>query len=79
MKYDVKLSKEFDRLSTDPERWEFVLNHKDEGIILNLDNDSTFIVIKGLEDWYGDFDEYIGWSDGIFNLLEVIGIEAEGV
>ena len=70
---------EFEKLKTDEEKWIWVINNQENNIIVNLDNDGTFITIKGNDDDYGDFIDYIGWSDGIFSLLKAIGIKCEGV
>jgi hypothetical protein len=58
-----------------------------------LDNDDTQIVLiddydNPNEDENGDYtsgleidslNDFFGWDDGIFTLLEVIGVRAEGV
>ena len=50
-------------------------------LILNLDNDDTFITYKDLdtEDFILQFDEFIGWSDGIQIMLKAFNIKAEPV
>lgn len=78
----VKLSEQF-KNETDIGRWNLVLANKDK-IRLMLDNDLTYAVFDGEKDEYGDtlaldFDTYIGWSDGVFLLLDALGIKAEGV
>lgn len=76
-----KLQKKFNKLK-EVEKWEFVLKYKKE-IRLLLDNDSTtFFFLQQENDneiYYFNFDQYIGWSEGVFDLLEVLGIDAEGV
>ena len=77
----IELWKEFRKLKTDEERWKFIINNQFKGIKINLDNDDTF----GSFEWDDDgdyifqFDDYIGWADGIMTLLDVIGIDAEYV
>ena len=77
----IKIWKEFKKLKTDEERWTFIINNQFKGIKINLDNDDTF----GSFEWDDDgdylfqFDDYIGWSDGILTLLSVVGIDAECV
>lgn len=73
----LNLLDDFKRLKNDKERWEFVIENK-EHIMVNLDNDDTFITIIGyedLEDCYADFDFYIGENDGVANLLDAIGVQ----
>ena len=72
MKTD-ELIKEFKTLKNDKEKWLWVKNHQTDGVIVNCDNDSTFITIG---DEYADFEEYIGWADGIFKLFEAMNINA---
>ena len=71
-----KLIDEFNQLKTDVERWVWVKSHQHTGAVVNLDNDDTFIVIGDL---YATFDSYIGWSDGVQELLKAMGIAAEAV
>lgn len=95
-KYLEKLIDEWNKLRSDIERYNFLLEHK-RVFKLNLDNDDTFATISDetfksigvdiysgeADEWNdklkGDFHDYIGWSDGIFVLLNVIGIIAESV
>ena len=71
-----KLIDEFNQLKTDVERWVWVKSHQHTGVVVSLDNDDTFIVIGDL---YATFDNYIGWSDGVQELLKAMGISAEPV
>lgn len=75
MKTD-ELIKEFKTLEDDEERWSWVKDHQTDGVIVNCDNDSTFITIG---DEYADFEEYVGWTDGIFKLFKAININATSV
>jgi hypothetical protein len=77
-----KLLIEFNSLSCDSEKWEWVIRNQQTGITIMLDNDDTFGVIEnknGEDDYIFQFDEYIGWSDGIFELLTAFGIKHESV
>ena len=71
-----KLIDEFNQLKTDVERWVWVKSHQHTGVVVSLDNDDTFIVIGDLD---ATFDNYIGWSDGVQELLKAMGISAEPV
>ena len=77
----IEIWKEFKKLKTDEERWTFILNNQFKGIKINLDNDDTFGSFKWDDggDYLFQFDDYIGWSDGILTLLSVVGINAECV
>ena len=50
-------------------------------LILNLDNDDTFITHKGIEpeEFLLQFDEFIGDSDGVQILLKAFNIKSESV
>ena len=78
-----KLFKEFESLKNDKERWLWVKDHQKDGIIVNLDNDDTFITIENYApiegEGYSNFEGYIGWSEGIFSLLEAMSIRAESI
>ena len=74
-----ELHNKFKNCSDDTERWKFVLEHKDI-VEIRLDNDETYVIVKGIEnDDIMNFAEFIGWEPGVWNLLEAIGIDAEGV
>lgn len=74
-----ELIKEFKTLKDDEERWLWVKNHQTDGVIVNCDNDSTFITIGDDSDEYADFEEYVGWTDGIFKLFAAMNINATSV
>lgn len=80
-KYKEELHKEFKKLKTDIKRWKWIIDNQDKDIIVQLDNDSTFAVFINDEDgeFVFHFDNYIGWSDGVFELLEAMKIKAESV
>lgn len=79
-----KLAKQVNKLD-DTEKWEWVRDNQDLNITVNLDNDDTYVTFDDFDEEDDDgevvirFDGYLGWSDGIFSLLEVMGIKAEGV
>ena len=73
------LFNKFNSLKSDRERWQWVIDNQNLGIIVNLDNDDTFITVDDVDEGLGRFDDYIGDSDGIFILLEVLKIKAEYV
>lgn len=78
----MKLAKieELRACKTDKERWRWLLDNKDSGLIVMLDNDDTFV--SDPDDEGADvvqFDWYIGWSQGVIDLLDVLGIKAEEV
>ena len=68
--------KKFAKNATDSEKWQWVLENKDNGIIVALDNDETYVIDE-------DGDEVINFTYPIGQrvsiLLEVLGIEAECV
>jgi hypothetical protein len=61
---------------TDAERWKWLQAHQGEGYVVYLDNGDTFMLYQYDEETY-DFDNYIGWSDGVVTLMEVMEIECE--
>lgn len=63
---------------TDKDRWLWVLQNQDKGFTVMLDNDDTFIMSDD-RDTVFTFDNYLGWSEGVFELLAVIGVRCEGV
>lgn len=78
------LNREWQKLSG-KSQWLFALEHKDR-IKVNLDNDDTYITFLNEENFEDSddmniltFDNYIGNSAGVEDLLEAIGIKAEGV
>jgi hypothetical protein len=78
--------KELASLSTDTEKWEWLMYHRAKNFIVNLDNDETFVTIFNCpcDDGCCDncqgaviFDDYIGNSPGIASLLDAVDIRAE--
>lgn len=74
----TELLDEFKQLQTDEEKWRWVIDHQSDDIVVYCDNDATWIIDTDFED-YGDFDNCIGWQDGVFKLLDAVGINAEAV
>lgn len=69
----------FKNLKNDTEKWEFLIKNKTT-LTVQLDNDDTFVIDKNSNnDEYGNFDDYLGWSQGIFKLLSALNIDHEGV
>ena len=73
-----KLREEFAQLEDDSDRWKWVIRNKDKDFIVMLDNDYTFILFEG-EFKSFDFDHYVGWSEGVFDLLDALGVNAQAV
>ena len=71
--------KEFDKCKNDIEKWKWVKDNQHLNIIIICDNDSTFLIVEDTEDEYSNFDNWIGCSAGIFDLLESLSIRADGV
>ena len=75
------LFSQFDSLKTDEARWKWMSTHSHRGITVCLDNDDTFATFNDDKEgqFVMEFDEYIGWTDGVLSLLKAIGISAEQV
>ncbi len=82
MKRENELLKEFNALSNDVERWKWVKEHQNTGLVIYLDNDDTSGTMPDPCDaddvLIFQFDEYIGIS-GVENLLKAYGIKAQCV
>ena len=82
----IAIAKKWNSLNNDKERWKYILSHKTE-LCLMLDNDLTSpafhpSIIENFNDYFpelNDFHNDIGNSGGIHELMEVLGIKAEGV
>lgn len=73
---------EFYRLNNDVARWKWLQQNPEKYEVVMLDNDDTFVVFGYDyldESVTGDIMSYVGWSDGVLDLLEAMGIEAERV
>jgi len=70
------LIEEFKAFKDDKQRWEWLINHKDQGVSLELDNDITMVICDESGE-YACFDDYIGYSAGVFDLMAAIGINCE--
>lgn len=89
-----QLGQKMEQLTNDVDRWQFVINNRYHPNMpaVQLDNDDTFITFYDREFDYDDpeldeddsyicvtFDDYIGWGDGVLNLLQSLNISADGV
>lgn len=78
-----KLLEEFDKLPNDVERWKWVQSHQDTGILIHLDNDDTSGTLPDPDDpedvLVFQFENFVGWDQGIDDLLKAVGIKAECV
>ena len=83
MKSPEQLIREFKSLNNDLERWKWVKDNQGEENLpqVDLDNDDTCLCIDIGDDDYEflQFDNYVGWSDGVEILLKAMGIKAESV
>lgn len=69
---------EFNKQANDKHRWELLLNNKQMGWVLILDNDETYVTSSHIEgcEWF-KFSKSIGNSPGLCALLETIGVKQE--
>lgn len=69
---------ELRKIKKDQDKWKWLIANQDTGLIVNLDNDDTFVVDPNDEDSDPvDFIDYVGCSDGVQELLSAVGIKAE--
>lgn len=73
-----KLKKQFEKLTTDEQRWQWLLDNKNPEITIYLDNDCTFVEFGEIEDAVY-FDGYVGWQHCVVSLLHTIGLNAQPV
>ncbi|CAH9014842.1 hypothetical protein VPH5P1C_0254 [Vibrio phage 5P1c] len=76
------LYKTFKSLDSDILRWKFLITNantinESDDITIYLDNDDTYVSFG--EEVVISFDNFIGDKTGVFALLKVVGLEAEGV
>ncbi len=68
---------------SDELRWRALPDLQEEipQLIVYLDNDDTFVCHKDLdaEIFMLQFDEFIGWKDGVITLLKAFNIKSEPV
>ena len=80
---NIELLKEFNALTNDVDRWKWVKEHQDSGILIQLDNDDTCGVLPDPDDaddvLIFQFEDYIGWGEGVENLLKAYGVKGESV
>ncbi len=80
------LSKKWNSLN-DTQRWKALTDKENDafsGFKVNLDNDDTFLTIikptnEFQEEYILQFDEFIGWTDGVQTLLKALNINTEPV
>ncbi|NTU69313.1 hypothetical protein HGB13_00575 [bacterium] len=81
-----KLVQQFNKLKTDKARYKFIQKYNKIFKVV-LDNDCTWASIKkdklndDDESIYGNlncFSNFVGWDEGVFDLFELLGIDAEG-
>ena len=79
----------YNKCKNDKERWDVIENYNGFFKIM-LDNDMTFPnlnrrceelmpegEIQDINENFEVFDQYLGWSDGVVDLLSFLGIESE--
>lgn len=86
----IELGRKMAELTDDVSRWKFMLANREHPQMppILLDNDYTFITFYDVDFDYDDpeldeedsyitvdFDDYIGWVDGVCNLLQVLNIK----
>lgn len=68
---------EFDNLPDDKCRWKWVKEHQSLGLTVWLDNNDTYVTFNDDEcDLILQFDNYLVWSYGAFDLLDAMGISS---
>lgn len=78
------LTKRYNELKCDEERWAWIREHQHSGVLVMLDNDDTYGIFEGVE-WVESeeqvlqLDGYIGTGPGISALLSFVGINHEEV
>ena len=75
-----ELKEQFDKFKSDEDRWNWLIENKDEDFIMMLDNDYTYVQFgddRGC--LYSDLANYLGWSSGVYKLLNAIGIKVSSV
>ncbi len=77
--------KEFEQLEPD-QQWLWVVNNKEEILLIELDNDVTYVTAARFKEDGNDecrgsisMKSYLGNGWGIDHLLEALGITVEGV
>lgn len=69
----------------DTKRWKFLMENQHLGLEVQMDNDDTFVTHPNLDedenyDSYSlQFDNFIGWADGLHALFKAIGIKGDCV
>ena len=85
-KMNEKMTQEqFDKIENvwnqmeDLQRWQWLQYNQNLGFIVQMDNDSTFVTHEDIEEDYLEFDDYIGWADGIHAVMKALGVKADCV
>lgn len=75
-KNDMITEESFNALNS-RDQWKWIVDNKEQIQMITLDNDNCSIQIKGLSDscWYPH--TWLGYSDGVHDLLNAIGIPCE--
>ncbi len=76
-----QLEKEYNTLSNDTERWDWIFDHRDK-VHVECDNDWTgayFNGEKSEDPTTLKFDSYVGNTSGVLALFDAIGINATSV
>lgn len=79
-----ELIKQFKALKNDKQRWQWVIENKDKGLRLELDNDCTIVIDTNIDErdhddveYCSSFDGFVGWNECVIDLLQTIGIDAD--
>jgi hypothetical protein len=59
---------------TSEQQWKWVVDNKEMIEQVDLDNDGTWVSLKGSDDECLTMKAYLGWDDGVQHLLTAIGI-----
>lgn len=79
-KYIENKLEEFNNLENDVLKWKWIAANQNLGVVIMLDNDSTYGVVDLNNIAYiFDFDEYVGSSYGVGSILTALGIKSEYV
>ena len=73
-----KLIAKLEKCTNDLERWKVIKASQDSGVIVLLDNDDTMIGFDDNE-YFSQFNDFIGDAPGVPVLLDMLGIRNRGV
>lgn len=81
-----ELCETVNRMKSDIEKLMWIQENQDLDLTVHLSNDDAFAKFDNVEyefeeddDFVIRFDDYFGWTPGVFNLFEMLDIKAEGV